>query len=285
MFKKLVLTAVLSLLFLATSYAEDNQRIMQLLQTAKEIHATDTQVAVAIEGKLSLKEFEELVLGTVRINAPDSAPVGSPVTITQEGIPANSSKLWRLDPVTSNQKWIQLYDEELNPVNIYWSLEPGRKTFELIVATNGENGAAPNIEIASHTLDYSGAAPGPVPPVPPVPPAPELKELVTPLVSFVARMVDSSDALILAEFYGDFATVIRDDNTLETTESFRNVYVRAGQAMSAETGLQGKYSGLPEIVDGILADSIGLQIVPLDNTLTADTLYAISWAFATGGAK
>jgi hypothetical protein len=280
MLKKLALSAVLSLLFLATSYAEDNQHIMLLLQTAKEIQATDTQVAVAIEGKLSLEEFEELVLGTIRINAPDSAPVGTPVTIQSVGIKENDTKLWRISP--DDHMWMQLYDEEGAPVNIYWSLEPGRKTFELIVATNGEKGAAPSIEIASHTLDYGGVAP--VPPVP-VPPAPDLKALVTPLASFAGRVINGPDALILAEFYGDFANVIRDDTTLETTENFRSVYVRAGQAMSEEANLQGKYAGLPEIVDGILADSIGLAVGELDHTLTADTLYAISWAFRVGGAK
>ena len=118
-------------------------------------------------------------------------------------------------------------------------------------------------------------------PEPPTPSA-ALQKLVEPLATFAAsRILDTGDLLNLTEFYYDFADTVRRDNArvVSTTAMFRSVYMDAGALMFQQTGMKGKYAGLSEIVDGIVSDYVGLDIVQLNATKTADVLNAVAWAF------
>lgn len=281
MLKQIILAALLILTNGFIAVADENC-IIQILAIAKENNISDKQVAIAIESGITPEEFSNQITGMIRIVAPDKATVGSPVLISVEGISAKSTVLWQRYPVTSGDDvFLELYDKNNNPVNIFWSSTGGTRTFMLIVAENGLK--TPTIEIATHTLAY-GSGPGPTPDPIVVPtPSQELQILVEPLVVFTSR-VEKADLLNLTEFYFDFADIIRRDNSdvVTTTDVFRSTYIKAGNLMFQQTGMKGKYAGLAEITDGIIMDYLGEDVRASDATRTADVLNAVAWAFAGG---
>ncbi|MEA1999537.1 MAG: hypothetical protein U9N61_09510 [Euryarchaeota archaeon] len=279
MLRNLIIAGIVNLLFLTTAFAAEQDRVMQILFIAKEIDATDAQVAEAVADGITPKEFVAQVMGRIRLVAPDKAPKGSPVQIAVEGMPAEATELWRRHPQMPTDVWLELYDRNQSPVNIFWSQEEGPRTFELIVAENGPK--VPVLEIASHKIQYGkNLNPEPLPiPEPP----PTLQQKVQPIIDLMAdnNSLVAGDLLNLAEFYFDFADIVRRDNgvIIENTLIFRNTYIKAGALMFQQTGMLGRYSGLSEIVDGIISDYIGLDVIPLNATKTADILNAVAWAF------
>lgn len=288
MFKKVVtlvfVALIIFLLNLTVAFPAEpleQNRVIQILSIAKKVKATDTQVAVAIASGITPEEFLTQTMGRIRLVAPDKVPKGSPVQIVVEGMPKKAAELWRRHPEMPTDVWLELYDRNGKPVNIFWSSDQGPRIFELIVAENGPE--VPILEIASHQMLY-GLGPGPTPIPFPEPPSPssELQSAVEPLVQFAAReVVGAQDLLNLTEFYFDFADIVRRDNAnvIKTTATFRNTYINAGGLMFQQTGMKGKYAGMAEIVDGIISDSIGLDIVPLDAQKTANVLNAVAWAY------
>jgi len=87
----------------------------------------------------------------------------------------------------------------------------------------------------------------------------------------------------LAAFYLSLADVVERDQgkVIQSTAELRETNRRTGLLMFQETGIQGKYPGLAEAIDKVLADQIGLAVVPLDaekRKQMIDTLRAIAWA-------
>lgn len=219
----------------------------------------------------------------ITIIGPTIAEVRQPVQFNILGLPDKAAIKWRVAPKCDSDVWLEMYDRNGVPINIYWSLEPGLKTIELIAAVNGKD--IPTISIVSHQLKY-GSTPGPLPvPVPvPVPePSIELQAVVQPITSYRNPITDL-DRTNLVSFYGDFAEVLASETGPMTVSQLKDSYNKAGKLFFENTGIKGKYAGLPEIIDGILASSLGLEANKvLDLTKTSELFKALSWAFWKGG--
>jgi len=226
----------------------------------------------------------------VKIVGPSEAVLKQPIQLLTVGLPSNDTctTLWRIFPESKDDVWIEMYDRNGTPINIYWSLVAGTKTFTLIVATNN-TGGPPTLNLYEHKVNYGGSVPVPVPPVPvpPVPgppePTPNLKQAVASLTEYKLD-ISTKDRENLIEFYSDFASVVAQTGTL-TNSQLRDSYVEAGKLFFEDTGIRGKYAGLPEIIDGILAEQIGLEVKSIDPVTTGKIFEAISWAFWKGGQK
>jgi hypothetical protein len=213
------------------------------------------------------------------ITGPTEAEVRQPVQLSCTGLPEKCTQLWKITPRSVSDVWLEMYDRNGNPINVYWSLEPGQKIVELIVAVNGPE--VPTLSITSHQLNYG--TPGPKPPVPPVPvPEPELQEVVKGLVEY-KNSITESDRENLIEFYLDFSEILLGISDGMTNEQLRQSYMNAGVIFFKDTGIRGKYAGLPEIIDGILADRLGLEISEIDVQDASKLFSAIAWAFWKGG--
>ncbi|KKM86221.1 hypothetical protein LCGC14_1281110, partial [marine sediment metagenome] len=77
------------------------------------------------------------------------------------------------------------------------------------------------------------------------------------------------------------ASVVRRDKAtiIDTTATFRTVYMNAGALMFQQTGMKGKYKNLGDTIDNILSSYMGLNVVKLDAIMTSDVLNAVAWAF------
>jgi hypothetical protein len=287
MFLRRTMAALLCLLILtiggqAQEPLTEQSRVAQILVIAEENNIPGDQVAKAIADGTLPTDFAASITGKLRINAPDSATQGSPVQLTVSGLPETCTVLWRVSPVTSDQIWKSLYDEDGTPVYLFWSNKSDTYTFELIVAENGTT--KPTIEIAKHVLEYSSTGPIVVPITIPEPDN-RLKTVVRPLSML---RIDKNDLLNLTEFYHDFADVVRRDgavvnSTIKDTAIFRETYTNAGKLMFQKTGMQGKYPALAPAIDKILASELGLDIGPLNHAEIAALLEAVAWAFSQGG--
>jgi hypothetical protein len=276
------------LLTTTCAHAQEPDYIKQMLDVAKEAEATDEQLANAISKQMSPDEFLEYMLDNVKIIGPEETD--EPVVIRVEGLPEKCTQVWRT-PASSNSgdnRFLQLFDESGEPANVFWSKVGGEKYFELIVAENGPD--VPKIEIATYTLNYIlGPGPGPGPEPTPVPdtPTPDLQADVADLLDYAKNNIEDADRADLQNFYYDFAEVVRNDSDglIKTTADLRNTHVKAGKLMFQRTGIDGKYAGLPEIIDGILADNLTLEVRPINNIEAAHVLNALSWAFYMAQAK
>lgn len=116
--------------------------------------------------------------------------------------------------------------------------------------------------------------PGPEPePTPVVIPEPG------PSVPDFAKSVEYVNDKRIAEFYSDFADVIKRDNGIVTTTGqFRTAYTRAGALMFQETDTKGKYPNLATEIDAILAARLGLDDVQFDRAVLVETLEGIGKA-------
>jgi len=269
-------TLLVFLLLSTSAFAQRQARITSILSAAKKFNVSDAQLIEAINNDTPVEAFVKKYSGQLSIIGPEKAPVGSPVQIQVRGMPEKCAVRWNRSPATSDQVLLNLYDAEGQRVILFWGSTPGTIKFELLIATNGTD--VPEIKTASYELEYGQSAP-PVPPTPPVPaPSKELQDLVDPIRDIKISTLDTGH---LVEFYNDFATVVHNDSTeISTTEIFRNVYVKAGTLMFKETNIGGKYAGLAEIVDGIIADELGLEVKSLDRDKAEDLLRAIAWGFA-----
>ena len=110
-------------------------------------------------------------------------------------------------------------------------------------------------------------------------PPPELKVLVAPLRGIVT---DKKDALKVANFFLEFADVIkRDKDVITTTAMIREGFIRAEKLMLQRTAMVGKYPGLGAAKDNVLKETIGLESVTLDDEKrkkAVDSFKAIAWA-------
>jgi len=243
--------------------------------------------------KVLLKYFQNILIilsiaslatgQEITITGPTEAEVRQPVQLSCKNLPENCTQLWRIIPRNDADVWLEMYDRSGAPINIYWSLEPGLKTVELIVAVNGLE--VPTLSITSHQLNYGvdpGPGPDPKPPVPVPVPEPELQKAVKALVEYQIP-ITTSDRSNLVEFYSDFSEVLSGVSDSMTNEQLKQSYVEAGGIFFKDTGIRGKYAGLPEMVDGILADNVGLEIKDIVPSEVAKLFEAIAWAFWKGG--
>ena len=110
-------------------------------------------------------------------------------------------------------------------------------------------------------------------------PPPELKDLVTPLRGIVT---DKKDALKVANFFLEFADVIkRDEDVITTTAMIREGFIRAEKLMLQRTSMVGKYPGFGAAKDNVIKETIGLENVELDDDKrkkAVDAFKAIAWA-------
>lgn len=123
-------------------------------------------------------------------------------------------------------------------------------------------------------------------------PAPAPNRPSDAMVSAVAPVTtllkgQTEDGRKLAAFYSAVADVIARDQgkVVQTTAQLREVNRRAGLLMFQKTGIEGKYPGLAEAIDKVLADRIGLDSVPLDaakQTTAIETFQALAWACQGG---
>jgi hypothetical protein len=98
----------------------------------------------------------------------------------------------------------------------------------------------------------------------------------------------AEDGAKLAGFYAALADVVTRDQgkVIETTAQLRELHRRAGLLMFQRTGIEGKYPGLAEAIDKVLADRIGLDNVKMDvtkQTAAVEAFHALAWACAGGG--
>lgn len=81
-----------------------------------------------------------------------------------------------------------------------------------------------------------------------------------PAVSTIADISDPD----LSAFYAAFADVLeRDHEIVQTTGQLRTAYMRAGRLAFQQTGTKGRHPLLADEIDAILAESLGLDDVPL----------------------
>jgi hypothetical protein len=95
------------------------------------------------------------------------------------------------------------------------------------------------------------------------------------------------DGRRLASFYAGLADVIARDQgkIVATTAHLRELHRRAGLLMFQQTGIAGKYPGLAEAINKVLADRVGLENVPLDaakQKAAVEAFRAIAWACQGG---
>jgi hypothetical protein len=222
----------------------------------------------------------------VTVIGPTEADPGTPVFLTLEGVAGEQAKdiNWGLFPQTETTQFIQLFDAASRPICFFWSKTAGRYVIFVDINIPGE------YRLILHELQYGEAAP-PTPPVPPVPPPPEpsaeLAALVAPITPLIVGEHVAVDAARLTSYWMDFAGIVeRDRDVLATTAQIRKANVRAGRLMFARTGIQGRYKGLAEAIDGALADGIGLDVRPLDAALRTRTVAvcrAVAWACHQAG--
>ncbi len=95
------------------------------------------------------------------------------------------------------------------------------------------------------------------------------------------------DGRNLATFYAAVADVLARDQgrIIQTTSQLREIHRRAGLLMFQKTGIDGKYPGLAEAIDKVLADRIGLDNVALDaakQTAAIEAFRTLVWACQGG---
>jgi hypothetical protein len=113
-------------------------------------------------------------------------------------------------------------------------------------------------------------------------PSVELQTLVSSLRDLG---MSAKDAAKMAKFFNDFADVLRrDDSIIKTTADIREGYIRAETLMLQKTAMVGRYPGFGEAKDDILAETIGLDNVPLNAEKRLKAVQAFeAMAWALGG--
>jgi hypothetical protein len=127
--------------------------------------------------------------------------------------------------------------------------------------------------------------PGPAPL--PDRPSASLLTAVKPVTAILKGHTD--DGMKLATFYSAVADVLARDQgkVITTTAQLRELHRRAGLLMFQKSGIEGKYPGLAEAIDKVLADSVGLDNVTLDAEKcqhAIDAFKAFAWACGGGHA-
>jgi hypothetical protein len=97
----------------------------------------------------------------------------------------------------------------------------------------------------------------------------------------------AEDGAKLSGFYSALADVIERDQgrVIQTTQVLRELNRRAGLLAFQRTGIEGKYPGLAEAIEKVIADQIGLDNVALDSAkqdASKKTFKALAWACAGG---
>lgn len=141
-------------------------------------------------------------------------------------------------------------------------------------------GKLPDIKIPS--IPFPGGKPAVESVVYPEPSA-ELKTKVSEVTArFAAVENHKEDAAHLAALYAALADAIaRDDSNISSTGQIRIANKKAGAILFAKRSIAGKYPGLRETVEGIVADALGKENKPLDDALrkkAVDVFNALAWA-------
>jgi hypothetical protein len=89
-------------------------------------------------------------------------------------------------------------------------------------------------------------------------------------VAVALQSASSTDRAKLASIYGALADVMRRDSgrLITTTAAWRSVYRNALQLAAGGTDLVGKYPGLDEAVEKVLAQHYALENVAIDPSLS-----------------
>lgn len=116
-------------------------------------------------------------------------------------------------------------------------------------------------------------------------PSDALATAVAPVATLLRGQTE--DGQNLAAFYSAVADIVARDQgkIVQTTAELREVHRRAGLLMFRKTGIEGKYPGLAEAIDKVLADRIGLDNLALDTakqTAAIETFRALAWACRGG---
>lgn len=117
-------------------------------------------------------------------------------------------------------------------------------------------------------------------------PSDVLATAVNPVVTILKSHAE--DGAKLSGFYSALADAVERDQgrVIQTTMQLRELNRRAGLLAFQRTGIEGKYPGLAEAIDKVLADQIGLDNVSLDTAkqkATIETFKALAWACVGGG--
>lgn len=200
-----------------------------------------------------------------------------------------TSRLWLL-AVSPVQKSFLPVDSGTRCV--FATSTAGRYVFVLVVAGTGPNGNA-LAEMATHTLDVTGAAvpPGPIPnptPPPSTNPYPTPAGKLLTAAKVVAEVkTDRSDATLLATLYQSASRLVSSASAaraagtkpeIGTTAELRAWLVSSGK----ELGLRGKYDGLADAVDKYLAQQLGTKVRDVTEA-DAAAMTALAWGVWEGG--
>lgn len=271
----------------------ESGRVQALLIIGQKYGATQDDLVRAIAGGMSAEQFALQLTDSLNIAGATKAALGSPVQLTAQGLPEDKpyAEQWIRSPVADDDTFLLLFDRAGNPVNIFWSGTPGRRTFQLIIAVNGglsDSGAElpPVLDVAHHTLQYGEDAPPPPPPGPtptplPVPSRPnaELRGIVQPIDAMLAG--DPQNGIDMAGFWLAIADAIQRDDQIKMTVDIRNTLHVAEENAYAQTAFVGKYPGFSKIVNEGYDDYVGLDNVTLDSSTrrkSAEFFRAVAWA-------
>jgi hypothetical protein len=120
---------------------------------------------------------------------------------------------------------------------------------------------------------------------------PQEKELRDKCKLVIDALVNGSsdrkkDGVRLSELYMDLSTLIEldgEDQVIKTTEEIRQANSLSGVMLRLD--IKGKYPGLSDATQAIIASQIGNDIIPLDadlRTKAVDAFKALSWACNEG---
>jgi len=228
------------------------------------------------------------------IEAPESVEIGDTVWLRTTGSVGNTF-YWRVYPTEAQSNLTELplfggMDSNGQPIVHYLahftSKTAGTYYFIFVAVQNNK------ADIAEHVL--INGTPNPLPNPNPdsiVVPEPHeyYKQKVIPITTLLNGPDAKKDSIELAKFYLDFANIImRDKEIITHVRHIREANVSAGNLMFQQTGMQGKYPGLSEMLNNIVKEVLGLEDKELTNTTrqyAQDTFKAIAWACLESGKK
>lgn len=117
--------------------------------------------------------------------------------------------------------------------------------------------------------------PDPTPDPNPWTPVDQWRPVVKPLLAFA---LDRQDSIRIAEMYGVAASQIAA-GAIATTLDLRQWIIVNGK----ELGLQGKYPGLADSMNNVMAEAMGLDVRPLNAERSTEFLHTLAWAIWEAG--
>lgn len=120
-----------------------------------------------------------------------------------------------------------------------------------------------------------GPEPPDTPDANPWTPTDQWSDKVQPILEF---KLGRADATSMGNLYGQAVTRIAAGE-LKTTRDLREWVIANGK----ELGLQGKYPGLADSMNSVMADAMGLDVRPLNIERTTEFLHTLAWAIWEAG--